>query len=319
METKFLPHVLELNGAHRGGREFAIELENLLSASPRSIKVQVVDPHPGRAESLAENLRASGISASPSAARASTKSRAPARVVVIDDARQTARLLENSGSTPHFQTGLVVAAPTLGPLGGGSFGISTTVSPGRSPAREGSQAVFDRIQELSPTRETSTHVSGPILSARSTRTARCEMDAALANRTMSYFDGERVASELRVVDGADGSAYAMRVISTPPRTRRRDLKMLTLNELLPNDPDPGQHQGVFFTEDSDPRLFLVLARFDAIRERWRIHKTVDLPTPAPPELRLEFSADTTPGILPGRAGESRTRPTDRPSRLFVTD
>lgn len=276
-------------GANRGGREHTAAL----LASPAGTmleSVHIVDPTPGRAQSLAGPFEERGVETTYAEDSAQSRSEVDVLEISIDDATDTADILSNSRSIPLTECGIVVAANIHGDLGGNVIAIGTTLTPAEKEIRSQAEAVFDRIAALSPKRQTSKNITERILNSSQVGLARQGMhDHFVEKSTNLGLEQAEDQSDLFVIDsrGSEHLIHAVEAHNQPPR---RKLKDIAIHEVLPSAPASDPRSGVVFYDNKDhPWLFFVFGQYT--RNRWSVLRTIELPVrlPAPRIVELETS------------------------------
>ena len=301
-----------INGAHRGGQNHFTEIEKRRDRFAGLRQLEVVDPTAGRAADLAAQFGALGIPTVGIEDPASDSSPRDIVMTGIDDAVETARLLENAPFAHLYETGEVVSSDVHGGLGGSVFALQTTLLPEATDTHAHSLNAMKRVAALASTRETSRNITERVLNSRPAARARSEMHRRFVEQSADFVEGGAIDAEFRVVDGGSGAGFTATTASAPRTARRRDLKNMALHEIAPAIDTADSARAVVFYDTADPWLYIVLASYS--RGRWIHRRAIELPVQAPPVRTFHF---TDPRRDVGRAREIGTP--QSALRVFVTD
>lgn len=303
---------LQLIGGNRGGRAFEEQVDKEGVDLSRVRNVEVIDLHEERAEALAETFRDREIPATGVQGTVDLSFKPPEiRITAIDDATDAHRILRGSKDVPLRATGLVVSSDRHGPLGGDVFSLEAVITPGNFQTQEDAEALGERMEWLSPTRETSKNVTTPVLNGTAAKIARTSMHAHFAREVGNLIEGQPVQSAVSLFDSQRGERHHVNLVEVPRHERKHQLKRAATHEILPSLSETGNLAGVAFYSKEDPWIYFVLAKF--LRGRWVFRRAIELPV-RPPHVVQIPSQDSRVGRL-----TPRTQRSDDFSRIFVTD
>jgi hypothetical protein len=272
------------NGCNRGGTEHALQLaDKATDQARRSLAIELVDPEPGRAATLAQILAARGLPVTAYETPAPRPSPVTIDVYAVDDVDVLARALEGPIRSSLVEGVALVSVPSIDGSGGAVIGLAAGVTASAPAVREDAGVILDRIAALSPGRQSSERMSAHAVHADQMPRARHAAHDWLTTQSASFLTTGHAAPGLVAADGFSGTAYRLEVVEDRWETRRGVLKQTALQEILPQARDAGESQGVVFYERQDPWLYLVLARRRA--DRWRLDRALELPVTMPQPLQ----------------------------------
>lgn len=259
-------------------------LDKLPAPIGGELSFDLVDPEEGRAVALAPILKSRGVEVRVSEKPAPQLPTATVDVYAVDDAAVPVRALESSAMSSLVELALLVSVPTIESVGGVVTAIAGTVTPDAVGVRDGLLTLLRRVEALAPGRHSSAMMAARGIHAEQMPRARQVAHDWLTTRSASFLGNGRAESEVAVVDGFTGVAYQVEVVEARRDDRRRELRNVALNDILPDHEDNGGRHGVVFHDRQDPWLYAVLARHRT--NRWHLDRAFELPV-----LRLQANEE----------------------------
>ncbi len=266
----------ELDGAHRGGSAYGQRLTTKVRELPPEpklrLELRVVDPEPGRAERLAENLNQQGlIKALPETRRVADRSNTKLQILALDDAQITARLVNSPPQNPSqvLLPSILVSAPDFGRAGGPVLGFGGVVEQSDIPACTEAKRLFSRIAQIAGPRTTSHAMSSALINSAQMQSVRQIVHNLLAEATISWLRQNDYPRGLFVAEGLSRAAYTLFTFEEAFAGRRRELMQAALRDIAPTISQ--ERLAIGFLSESDTDLMLILvSRSNSFYKRRRV-------------------------------------------------